>query len=206
MGTAPSIWTEVFYGFGSVAYGVKDNGFSFFLLLYYNQVLGLPEAWVGLGMIALVLDAVSDPIVGYASDNTHSRWGRRHPFMYAAAVPVAVSYYFLWTPPAGLSGGALFAYFLALAILIRTLITFYEIPSSALVAELTDHYDQRTSMLSYRYFFGGAQSGRLPTLRAGGVPDHGGGDPRLRRRHASTHPAPPEAATPAPPRGARHAR
>jgi Na+/melibiose symporter-like transporter len=105
-------------------------------------------------MLSLVFDAISDPIVGYSSDNLHSRWGRRHPFMYGSVVPVALSYYLLWNPPAGLGQGALFGYLLALAILVRTFITFYEIPSSSLVAELTDDYDERTSMLSYRYFFG----------------------------------------------------
>lgn len=151
----PSLRTKLFYGFGSVAFGVKDNGFGFLLLLYYNQVLGLPERWVGLGiMIALLVDAFLDPIVGYLSDHLHSRWGRRHPFMYASALPVAVSYYLLWTPPAGLSHAELFSYFLVVAILVRIFITFYEIPSSSLAAELTDQYDQRTSILSYRYFFG----------------------------------------------------
>jgi GPH family glycoside/pentoside/hexuronide:cation symporter len=152
---ALTLRTKLFYGFGSVAFGVKDNGFAFLLLLYYNQVLGLPERWVGLGiMIALMVDAFFDPIVGYLSDHLHSRWGRRHPFMYAAAVPVALSYYLLWTPPAGLSPRWLFAYFVVVAILVRTFITFYEIPSSSLAAELTDHYDERTSILSFRYFFG----------------------------------------------------
>lgn len=151
----PSLRTKLFYGFGSVAFGIKDNGFAFLLLLYYNQVLGLPEQWVGLGiMVALIVDALSDPVVGYASDHLHSRWGRRHPFMYAAAVPVGAAYYLLWTPPVGLSGGALLAYFIAVSILVRTLITFYEIPSASLAAELTDQYDQRTSILSFRYFFG----------------------------------------------------
>lgn len=147
-------WTKFFYGFGAVAYGVKDNGFSFFLLLYYNQVLGLPQAWVGPGiMVALVIDAISDPIVGHLSDNLHSRFGRRHPFMYAAAVPVGLSYFLLFSPPTGLEGGGLFAYFVVVAVLVRTSITFYEIPSTSLVAELTDDYDERTSMMSYRLLF-----------------------------------------------------
>jgi Na+/melibiose symporter-like transporter len=67
---------------------------------------------------------------------------------------VAASYYFLWNPPAGLRPEQLFAYFIVLAVLVRLLIAVYEIPSSSLVAELTDHYDERTSILSYRYFFG----------------------------------------------------
>ncbi len=151
----PSSATKFFYGFGSVAYGVKDNGFAYFLLLFYNQVLGLPAESAGLAIaVALVFDAVSDPIVGHLSDNWRSRWGRRHPFMYAAALPVAASYFLLWSPPAGLSTDQLFWYLLVLAVLVRTFITLYEIPSSSLVAELTSDYDQRTSMLGYRYFFG----------------------------------------------------
>ncbi len=150
-----AISTKLYYGFGSVAYGVKDNGFAYFLLLFYNQVMGLPAAWVGLGiMTALVVDALTDPVVGYASDNLHSRFGRRHPFMYASALPVAISFYLLWSPPEFESQVALFAYFCTVAITVRIAITFYEIPSTSLVAELTDDYDQRTSMLAYRYFFG----------------------------------------------------
>jgi GPH family glycoside/pentoside/hexuronide:cation symporter len=147
--------SKVLYGLGAVAFGVKDNGFSFFLLLYYNQVLGLPQSWVGLGiMIALVADAVFDPVVGFASDHLHSRWGRRHPFLYASAIPVAVAYWFLWNPPSGLSQEALFLYFLVVAVLVRLFVAVNEIPSASLVPELTDHYDERTSILSYRFFFG----------------------------------------------------
>jgi Na+/melibiose symporter-like transporter len=149
------IRTKVLYGIGSAAYGVKDNGFQFFLLLYYNQVLGLPEAWVGLGiMVALFIDAMIDPLVGYLSDHWHSRWGRRHPFMYAAALPVAGAYWLLWNPPDGLSPGGLFTYFVTVAVLVRICISFYEIPSASLMPELTNHYDERTSILSFRFFFG----------------------------------------------------
>jgi GPH family glycoside/pentoside/hexuronide:cation symporter len=150
-----SVRTKVLYGLGAVAFGVKDNGFSFFLLLYYNQVLGLPESWVGLGiMVALIADAVFDPVVGYLSDHLHSTWGRRHPFLYASALPAAVSYWFLWNPPAGLSHAGLLTYFLGVAVLVRIFVAVNEIPSASLVPELTDQYDERTSILSYRFFFG----------------------------------------------------
>jgi len=146
---------KLFYGVGSVAYGVKNNGFSFFLLIYYNQVLGLSAIASGTAlMIALILDAISDPLVGYISDNWHSRWGRRHPFMYFSALPLVVCYVFLWNPPSGLGQQGLFVYLLCGAVLVRTLITLYEIPNTSMVAELTDDYDERTSMLSFRYFFG----------------------------------------------------
>ena len=150
-----SIGRKVAYGFGSVAFGVKSNGFDYFFLIFYSQVMGVSAYLVSLAlMIALIADALSDPLIGYLSDNTRSRWGRRHPFMYAAAIPASVAYYFVWNPPAGLQGDALFPYIVTLAILVRTLITIYEIPSSSLVAEMSDDYDERTSMLSYRYFFG----------------------------------------------------
>ena len=147
--------TKFLYGVGAIAYGVKDNGFSYLLLLFYNQVLGLPQQWVGAGIFAvLFIDALSDPIVGSLSDNYHSRWGRRHPFMYASLLPVAISYYLLWNPPEGLPDSTLFAWFLVTATMVRLFITLYEIPSSSLVAELTDDYHQRTAFLGYRHFFG----------------------------------------------------
>lgn len=147
--------TKLFYGAGSISFGVKDNGFSYFLLIFYNQVLGLPAGLAGTAlMIALLFDAISDPIIGHMSDNWHSKWGRRHPFMYFAGVPVAVSYFFLWYVPFDFTEIQLFLYLTVMAILVRTFVTVYEIPSTALVAELTDNYDQRTSMLSFRYFFG----------------------------------------------------
>lgn len=150
-----SLFTKLAYGFGSVAFGVKNNGFDYFLLIFYSQVLGADAGIVGTALlIAMLFDAFSDPLMGYLSDNTRSRWGRRHPYMYAAALPIAFAYYFLWNPPADLRGNDLFGYLVVLAVVIRLLITMYEVPSSALVAELTDDYDERTSFMSFRYFFG----------------------------------------------------
>ena len=149
-----SLATKLFYGLGSVAYGIKDNGFQTFVLLFYNQVVGLPAQWVGEAIFAaLVIDAFMDPIIGQVSDHWRSRWGRRHPFMYASALPVAISYLLVWNPP-HVSHGLVFVYLLVVAVIVRTLITFYEIPSSALSAELTQDYDERTSILGYRYMFG----------------------------------------------------
>ncbi len=149
-----SLATKIYYGFGSVAYGVKNNGFSYLLLFFYVQVVGLEGYLAGLGMlIVMVCDAISDPIVGHVSDNWHSKWGRRHPFMYFSALPVSLSYFFLWNPPE-LSQTAMLFYFVILAVLVRTIITMYEIPSTSLAPELTDDYDQRTSLLSFRFFFG----------------------------------------------------
>src|SRR5690348_13888350 len=163
-----SVRTKLFYGFGSVAFGVKDQGFAYFLLFFYNQVVGVPSAWVSSAIaMALFVDAFADPIVGQVSDNLRTRWGRRHPLMYAAAIPVAIGYYLLWNPP-HVANAQLFYYLFAVIVVVRTFITMYEIPSSALVAELTPDYDQRTAFLSYRFLFGWL-GGLAMTLLAFGV-------------------------------------
>ena len=123
--------------------------------MFYTQVVGVPAPMVGLALtLALVLDAVLDPIVGYWSDNFHSKWGRRHPFMYASAIPVAVSFFLLWTPPKGWDHQALFWYLLTFAILTRDALTFFETPNAALGPELTKDYDERSALQSWRSFFG----------------------------------------------------
>jgi Na+/melibiose symporter-like transporter len=147
--------TQVTYGLGTLAYGVKNQAMGSMLLLFFNQVVGLPVAWVGAAIaIGLVVDAVLDPFIGYASDHLRSPWGRRHPFMYASAVPAAIAFYCLFNPPVGWSDQALFGYMLVAMISLRVLISFYEVPSAATGAELTLDYDQRTSVMSYRFFFG----------------------------------------------------
>jgi glycoside/pentoside/hexuronide:cation symporter, GPH family len=146
--------TRWLYGFGSVAFGVKDNGFSYLLLPFYNQVMGVPAQAVGLAaLVALVFDAFIDPMIGQASDNFRSPWGRRHPFMYAASIPFALAYLALWNPPHW-SGAALFWYLVVAAIVIRALSSVFEVPSSALAAEFSTGYEQRSVLLSYRLFFG----------------------------------------------------
>lgn len=167
---APSLWTKLAYGFGAVAYGVKENGFSYFLLFFYSQVLQLDAPLVALALtLALICDGIIDPAVGYWSDNFHSKWGRRHPFMYASAVPVAAMYYFLWAPPAGLSEEALFFWLLAFSILIRATITFFETPSTSLAPELSADYNQRSSLLSYRQFFGWTGGNLMTVLMFGAI-------------------------------------
>lgn len=146
---------KIAHGIGAAGFGIKENGFNYFLLLFYGQVVGMDQRLVGLALfIALTVDAVSDPLVGYWSDNTRSKWGRRHPFMYAAVLPVSISYFLLWNPPDGWSDQALFWYVLMIAVVIRTALTFYETPSSALTPELSTDYDERSSIMSYRIYFG----------------------------------------------------
>jgi GPH family glycoside/pentoside/hexuronide:cation symporter len=136
-------------GFGAVAFGVKDNGFSFFLLIFYNQVLGMDAARVSLALLlALLVDALVDPVLGNLSDRTYTRWGRRLPWLYAAPIPLAFAWVMLWSPPAGEPPS--FAGLLAIAIAVRVLLSACEVPSISLVPEITADYVERTTLFRYR--------------------------------------------------------
>ena len=141
-----------FFGSGGAAYGIAQNGVAYFLLVYYNQVLGLPASSASLVlMIALFSDAISYPLVGYLSDNWKSRWGRRHPFLYFSVIPIGVSYSLLWNVPSWVVGeSALFFYLLICIVCFRLSLTCFQIPSMSLAAELSSDYDERTRLYGAR--------------------------------------------------------
>ena len=141
--------TRAFFGSGGLVYGVVRNG-HYFVLVYYSQVLGLSPELAGLAMgIGLIFDAISDPLVGYLSDNTKSRLGRRHPWLYASVLPLSLSYFLLWNPPASVLGGMNLFYFLvACNVALRVSWTLFLVPAYAFVAELTSDYEERTRLLS----------------------------------------------------------
>ncbi|MDD9946627.1 MAG: MFS transporter [Myxococcales bacterium] len=159
-----SVGTKLAFGVGQSAEGMKNIAFSMFLMLYYNQVLGLDPGLAGLAVgISLAFDAVTDPVAGAISDVTRSRWGRRHPFMVLSAVPLGVTFFGLFSPPQGLEGWALFGWLLVAAILVRAAMTFYFVPHMALGAELSPDYVERARLFTYSTFFGflGAMSMRV---------------------------------------------
>jgi Na+/melibiose symporter-like transporter len=147
--------TKFAYGLGQIAEGIKSRGFDYIVFFYFTQVLGLSGALAGSAVaIALVFDAVTDPVAGHVSDNWKSRLGRRHPFMYAAALPLGLFWYLLFFPPDGLGQAGLFMWFLVFAILVRGSMTIYHVPHMALGAELSDDYAERTSVVQWRTFSG----------------------------------------------------
>ncbi|MCR9279878.1 MAG: MFS transporter [Pseudomonadaceae bacterium] len=144
--------TKFAYGFGQLAEGLKNAALGTFVLFYYNQVLGLPGTLAGLAVaVALVFDAVTDPLAGSISDNWRGRLGRRHPFMYASAIPLAISFYLLFSPPEGLSEFALFLWLTVTIIATRGSMTLYHVPHIALGAELSEDYQERSQIVSFRY-------------------------------------------------------
>ena len=156
-GTAPplSFVNRVTYGTGAMANGIKSAAFSSYLMLYFNQVVGVPAAIVGTALACtLLVDAVVDPFLGRWADVTRTRLGRRHPFMYAAILPTVLFFYLTWFPPDGLSHVQLGFWIFALAAATRASISAFEINTSAMAPELTEVYAERTKLFGLRYWFG----------------------------------------------------
>jgi len=149
-----SAFSKLAYSVGSIAFGLKAVAMGL-LMLFYNQVMGLPAGWVSMGIgLALILDAIVGPVIGQVSDMWRSGWGRRHPFMYVAALPTAISVWALLNPPHGWTNENLFIYMLSCIVVARFSVAMFEIPNSALLPELVPDYDGRTTLSGYRYLFG----------------------------------------------------
>ncbi|TDJ46007.1 MAG: hypothetical protein E2O52_05645 [Gammaproteobacteria bacterium] len=150
-----SVATKLGFGTGQVAESIKMNSFDFFLLFYYVQVLHLNPAWVGFALLlALIVDAVTDPVFGTISDHLNSRWGRRHPFMYISAVPFGLCFFFLFSPPAGLQDTELLVWLIVFTVGTRLMMTLFLVPYYAVGAELTENYQERTALVAYRTMAG----------------------------------------------------
>jgi len=144
-----------FYGVGAISPAVKGNLLGAFLFYYYNQVLGLSAGLVSIALaVALVFDAISDPALGYLSDHTRSRLGRRHPYVYASLLPSAARYILLLVADFGSSETALFLQLLILVTGLRLAWTLFEVPRQALGAELSKDYAQRNTLHGLSSFFG----------------------------------------------------
>lgn len=142
------------YGVGLAAEGVKNNAFNVFLLFFYQQLVGLDPALCGLALfVSLCADAVLDPVIGAWSDGVRSRFGRRHPFMYASIVPLTLSYLCVFMPPAGLDQAGKFLWLLVFSVSTRVAMALFVIPHQSLVPELSSESGERASLTSLRVVF-----------------------------------------------------
>jgi Na+/melibiose symporter-like transporter len=147
--------TKLAFGVGASAEAAVGIGFIAFNLLFYYNVLGLPAKWCGMAvMIALLFDAVSDPVLGAISDRWRSRWGRRHPFLFASALPLGASFVAIYAPPDGMGNMGLFLWLTGWTIAMRQSLTLYHVPHLALGAELSTDYIERSRVMSYNSLFG----------------------------------------------------
>jgi Na+/melibiose symporter-like transporter len=144
------LWRKAAFGAGSIADSIYFYAWDLFVLFYYTQVLGLPGSLTGLAiLVSLVVDAVSDPYVGYLSDKWRGlRWGRRNTLIIATALPLAMAFILLFTPPEGLGHTGLFTWLLAFGVLSRILLTFFAIPYKAISADLSRSVIERPRIVA----------------------------------------------------------
>jgi len=158
--------TKALYGMGALSSATKMHVMGL-VLFFYNQLVGLDAPLVSLAiMIALLVDAFWDPIVGQISDSTRTRLGRRHPYIYAFALPASASLFLIYTPPLGWSDAAIFGYLLVFIVAARLFDSLVEIPTTSLMPELTLNYDERTNLASWRYLYLTVVGRALSTLLA----------------------------------------
>ncbi len=145
----------VAYATGEGAYSLSMNGVSAFAMLFYVQVLGLSGSLAGLALsVTMFWDAVTDPVMGHITDNTRSRYGRRHPYILGGGIFLAVAFFFLWSVPGFVKGPqAIFWYLLVMNLIVKTASTIFGVPYIALGFEICPDYDERARLQSVRYIF-----------------------------------------------------
>lgn len=150
--------TKLAFGTGDLGTAIAAALRGFFLLFFFTDVARIdPASAATILLIGRVWDAFNDPIVGWLSDRTVTKWGRRRPWLLVGAIPFGLFFFLLWVvPPFGDTGK--FFYYVIISILLDTAYTVINVPYTALTPELTHDYDERTSLNSYRFAFsvGGA--------------------------------------------------
>lgn len=151
--------TKLAYGAGDLGPAITANILIFYLSPFLTDVAGLNPGLAGqTQLIGKVWDAVNDPMVGVMSDKTRSRLGRRYPWILFGAIPFGIFFFLQWIVPRfsdnpqGQQWG-LFWYYTFISIVFGWLYTVVNLPYTALTPELTQDYDERTSLNSYRFAF-----------------------------------------------------
>jgi GPH family glycoside/pentoside/hexuronide:cation symporter len=149
-----SLGTKLIYGAPSVAGAAMAIPVAIHVNPFYSDTLLVPLAWVALAAaLARVLDAIVDPFVGWLSDHTQSRWGRRRPWIAIAAPLAALVFVGLFTPPVWLTPPGAAVWFGTMLMLFFMLNMLYGLPHAALGPELTLDYHERSSLFSVREGF-----------------------------------------------------
>jgi GPH family glycoside/pentoside/hexuronide:cation symporter len=151
--------TKLAYGAGDFGPAIAANILVFYLLFFLTDVAGLPAGLAGsVLMIGKIFDAINDPIVGLLSDRTQTRWGRRLPWMLAGIIPFAILNWAQWIIPhfsdnRAVNQWGLFAYYVAIGMGFNLFFTVVNLPYTALTPELTQNYNERTRLNSFRFAF-----------------------------------------------------
>lgn len=151
-------WQKLLYAVGSLGTSLSYQAFGTYIQFLYIDILGINAVWIGLGWSLYgIWNAVNDPLAGYWSDNTHSRWGRRIPWIAATFIPVGLFFYLLWVPPLSIiqSGEVpLFIYFMAAVLIFDLLWTIIVMNWTALFPEMISDEHERASVSGWRQVFG----------------------------------------------------
>lgn len=149
------ISTKFYQGIGALPEALKNFAFSTFLLFFYNQILGVNAFKASVAIaVALTIDAVFDPLIGSFSDGLKHRLGRRHLLMYCSAFPIGVGLYLTFSPPAGVGENLLLAWLFVTVVITHVSMSLFVVPWTALYAEFTEDYAERTSIVTWRYAIG----------------------------------------------------
>ena len=149
-----STTTKLAFGAGELSKEMPGSILVFYILFFLTNVAGLNPALAGgVLMVGRIWDAISDPMIGWLSDRTHSRWGRRYPWMLFGALPLGLCFCLQWWVPPTPEPLALFGYYSLMAVLLFTALTAVAIPHAALAAELTQGYYERTNLASFKSAF-----------------------------------------------------
>lgn len=146
-------FTNIFYGMGDFGFSMNNSIITAFFAIFMVTVVGMAP-----GLVAIILfigrswDFVNDLLIGYISDRTRTKWGRRRPFLLFGAIPFGMSFMLLWLSPNFGQTGLIIYYSLAY-ILYEALATVVYMPYFALTPELTSDYDERTKLTSFRMMF-----------------------------------------------------
>lgn len=151
----PLKWgTKLAYGAGDMGAGLTSNLLAFSYLIFLTNVAGLAPLAAGtVLLIGKIWDGVNDPIVGMLSDRTRTKWGRRYPWMFLTGIPFGITFFLNWIVPDFGSQAAKFWYYVFISIAFQVFFTTTNLPYSTLTAEMTQDYDERTELTSYRLAF-----------------------------------------------------
>ena len=145
---------KLMYGAGDIGFSLTSTIIGVYFLFFMIEVVGLRPGIAAIPIaVGKTWDFINDPIFGYISDRTRTRWGRRRPFLLFGALPLAVTFTMLWYRPDFESTTALVAYYSIAYIIFEASATLTYMPYFALTPELTSDYDERTTLTSYRMFF-----------------------------------------------------
>jgi len=154
-----NLTTKLAYGVGDLGTAITANILIFSISIFLTNVAGLSPALMGtIRMVGGIWDAINDPIVGVLSDRTRSRWGRRYPWMIFGAFPLGIFFILQWfvpsfSPNPDTNRWLLFCYYIVISIFFNSAYTAVNLPYTALTPEITQDYNERTNLNSFRFAF-----------------------------------------------------